>query len=93
MDESTGECDNTVVAADAVKNHLVNGVSVNASYGAEGMDHNGGDVVGDERKEDIAADIKDATQSMKSFYTITAVFTLRAQHSVNSVVKFRFVCL
>ena len=64
MDESTGECDNTVVAADAVKNHLVNGVSVNASYDAEGMDHNGGDVVGDERKEGIVTDIKDVNQSM-----------------------------
>ena len=63
MDESTGESDNTVVAADVTKNHLVNGV--NAGGNAEEIEtvHNGNDMVGDERKEDIAINIKDVSQN------------------------------
>ena len=67
MDESTGESDTTVAAADVIKNHLVNGVD--AAGNAEEIEtvHNGNDVICDERKEDIATDIKDVTQSMIFF--------------------------
>ena len=63
MDESTTECDNTVVAADVIKDELVNGVDA-ASHPVETETiHDGNDVVCDERKEDIATDIKDVVQS------------------------------
>ena len=64
MDESTTECDNTVVAADVIKDELVNGVDAASNPGeTETIHDDGNDVVCDERKEDIATDIKDVVQS------------------------------
>lgn len=64
MDESTTECDNTVVAADVIKDDLVNGLD-NAGCTEEIKTvHNGSDIVCDERIEYVAMDLKDLPQSM-----------------------------
>ena len=64
MDEGNAGCDNTVVAADVIKDDLVNGLD-NAGYTDEiKAVHNGSDIVCDERIEDVAMDLKDVPQSM-----------------------------
>ena len=64
MDESEGQFDDTVVAGNAIKEDLVNGLDDVTSLQDVEPPHNGNDISCEEKNNDIIPDIKDALQSM-----------------------------